>query len=104
MGVVIAVENVAGELEPAVHIEPVGFRQLAGDCGILVGGDHGFRTGVIAEGLRQKGLIRQHRCMDAAGEYIGARQQAGIVVHAEEIQQCRQDVRRGAVFIHHDVL
>ena len=42
--------------------------------------------------------------MEAAGEYIGARQQAGIVVHAEEIQQCRQDVRRGAVFIHHDVL
>lgn len=38
VGIVIAVEDVAGELEPAVHIEPVGFRQLAGDCGILVGG------------------------------------------------------------------
>ena len=104
MGVVIAVEDVAGELEPAVHIESVGFRQFVGDCGILVGGDHGFRTGVIAEGLRQEGLIRQHRCMEAAGKHVGARQQAGIIVHAEEVQQRRQNVCRGAVFIHHDVL
>ena len=104
MGVVIAVENVAGELEPAVHIESVGFRQLVGDCGILVGGDHGFRTGVIAEGFCQEGLIRQHRCMEAAGEYIGARQQAGIIVHTEEVQQRRQNICCRAVFVYHDVL
>ena len=42
--------------------------------------------------------------MEAAGEYVGARQQAGIVVHTEEVQQCRQDVRRRAVFVYHDVL
>ena len=70
MGVVIAVEDVAGELEPAVHIEPVGFHQLVGDSDIFISRDHRFRTGIIAEGLRQKGLVRQHRRMDAAGEYI----------------------------------
>ena len=42
--------------------------------------------------------------MDAAGERVGARQQAGIVVRAEEVQQRRQNVCRGAVFIRHDVL
>ena len=104
MGVVIAVEDVAGELEPAVHIEPVGFHQLVGDSDIFISRDHRFRTGIIAEGLRQKGLVRQHRRMDAAGEHIGACQQAGIVVHTEEVQQRWQDVCRRAVFVHHDVL
>ena len=104
MGVVVTVDDVAGHLELIVHIQPVGLQLLVRDGDALVSGDHRLRTGVIAEGFRQEGLVRQHRYVYAVGQRVGARQQPGVVVHAEQVQQRGQDVRRGAVLIHHDVL
>ena len=104
VGVVVTVDDVAGHLELIVHIQPVGLQLLVRNNDALVGGDHRLRAGVIAEGLCQEGLVRQHRYVYAVGQHVGARQQPGVVVHAEQVQQRGQDVRRGAVLIHHDIL
>ena len=66
VGIVIAVDDVARELELVVHILPVGLQQLIGDDDALVCGDDRLRVGVVAEGFRQEGAVRQNGGMDAA--------------------------------------
>ena len=103
VSVVIAVDDVAGNLELVVHIQAVGVQQLVGDDDAVVGGNDRFRIGVVAEGFRQERTVRQHGDMNAAREHVRAGQQTGIILHAEEVEERRQDVRRGAVFVHHDI-
>ena len=79
-------------------------QQLVGDDDAVVGGNDRFRIGVVAEGFRQERTVRQHGDMNAAREHVRAGQQTGIILHAEEVEERRQDVRRGTVFVHHNVL
>ena len=65
--VIITVDNIAGELELVFYIEAVCVEHFVGDAGVCMRGDDGLSPGVIAEGFRQKRLVRQHGHMDPGG-------------------------------------